>query len=273
MKRSVILLLLITAIVLTFGVRSYNGKLEKNQAKAEQDAAYQAKLDKKTAEENAIKLEKEKEAKIAEQKEVFNKHNGETLTYIPMGDSLAAGYASYDSDHRYVSLLKNLLHEKMGYNVIIPKEIVASGKGLKDEGIPNESIIQQYKPDLVTIEFGTNDADINKKDAYADTNTFFSELNSFVKYIHSVSPSTKIILVTTWKSGGFSFKYDNIIENVGTKNNIPTANIEDIWSRSDTVDKKGTPLKNGVSDGWHPNNLGHQLIAEAIYEQAFQELK
>jgi acyl-CoA thioesterase-1 len=57
------------------------------------------------------------------------------------------------------------------------------------------------------------------------------------------------------------------------KNNVSVANLQNIWSRYDVVDKKGTKLKQAESDGWHPNNLGHKLIAEAMYEKAYEILK
>lgn len=236
-------------------------------SKAEQKAeAKEAAL--KKQEEATKKAEQEKE-----QQEVYQKHNGQTLTYIPMGDSLAAGYAAYDSDHGYVNILKELIHNKMGYNVNIVKKITQNGTGLKNGAIPNESLISQYQPDFVTIEYGTNDAVTNKQDAYSDPNTFAERLDSLIKYIHENSPKTKIVLVTTWKNGDLSFQYDSIIEEIGKKSSISVANIEDVWNRYDTFDKKGTNLEKGQSDGWHPNNLGHELIAEKIYEQAFKVLK
>jgi acyl-CoA thioesterase-1 len=215
-KIIVFLLFIITISVFVLGNKHYNDKLKDNYKKALAEAAVQAKEDEKTAKENALKKKKEEELKIAEQKSVFTKHKGETLTYIPMGDSLGAGFAAYDSGHRYVNVFQELLNEKMGFNVSMPKELTVSGRGVKDEGLPNIPVIEQYKPDLVTIEFGTNDMD-KTKITYADPDSFSDELDSLVKNIQSVSPNTKIILVTTWRNGQPSFLYDNIIENVGEK--------------------------------------------------------
>lgn len=259
---SLFTLIIITVFVLFFGNSYYHQKVEKSMEQSRRAMVLEAKREK------AAKLAEQK-AIIAEQKAVYEKHKGETLTYIPMGDSIGEGYASYDSDHRYVEVFQDTLQEKMGFDVSIEEEIVASGKGLKDHGLPKKSIIKEHQPDLVTIEFGTNDAAPDRVEAYVDPETFEEELNSLVKYIRSVSPDTKMVLVTSWKIE----KYDYIIRKVGEDNEVPVADIADVWSRNDTVDPKGTQLKHSKSDGWHPNNLGHQLIAEAIYEQAYEILK
>ena len=201
-------------------------------------------------------------------------HKGDKLVYSPMGDSLAAGYYATEHHQRYAEVLSKLMEEKLGYDVQLKPGAVKGGTGLKDMAIPNLAKVVSEKPDLITIEFGTNDLKQQKKKAYSNPADFKKRLEYVIEYLNThLSNKPKIILVTTWARKE-SFTYDKIIEEVGKDKNLPVVNIQSVWqNRTDTRGPKGVQTYKGVSDNWHPNNKGHQEIAKAIFEKASAILK
>lgn len=217
---------------------------------------------------------KREEEKVKEKQRIYSKHKDEKLVYSPMGDSLALGQGASDESKRYTSLLSQMIESELGYDVQLNEGVVAAGRGLKDAGIPNLPKITKEKPDFVTIEFGTNDLDSNKHNTYSTPEEFKERLELVIDTLNStIQP--KIILVTTWRSGEKSLAYDSVIEDVGKENEIPVVNIQPVWkNRTDTFVTKGFVDYLGVlGDGLHPNDKGYELIAERIFEQAYETLK
>jgi len=232
----------------------------------------QEEADKKAKE----KAEKEKRAaeKAAEEKRVYEAHKGESLIYSPMGDSLADGYAATTPEQRYIARFTKLLHEKMGYNVQLAEGAVKGGTGISDEALPNIDKLRAQQPDLITIQFGNNDHVKDKKDAYVTPGEFKKKLETLVDELVSFPKKPKIILITTWNSGGTSLTFDQIIEDVGKEKNVEVTNIQELWQgRTDTFGPAGVPVYKGKSDEWHPNNKGHKEIAEKLFNTAYETLK
>lgn len=258
-----------TVLSLVLGQIHYSNKVESHTAKA--SAQYQVEIKEQQ------RIEKEKEAsRIAEEKAIYEKHKGENLIYSPIGDSLALGQGATAEAKKYTALLSKMIESKMGYDVHLAKGITAGGKGLKDAGIPNLQKVINEEPDLVTIEFGTNDLNPDKEETYLPPQEFQEKLQHVIDKLNSELPKPpKIILVTTWNSGGSSITYDEIIERVGEVNNIPIANIQQSWqNRNDTFGPANyNDFMNIPSDNWHPNDHGYQLVAEMIFKEAFEVLK
>ena len=230
--------------------------------------------DKFNEKQEALEQKKIKEAE-EEKKRIYNKHKGEPLIYSPMGDSLALGLHATTKEKKYTAVLPQLIEENLGYSVTVADGATEGGTGLKDFGIPNLPKVIAQKPDLVTIEFGTNDSDENFKKVYSTPEEFEERLLYVINTLKSQEKPPKIILVTTWGLFERSFKYDAVIEKVGKQTGVPVANIQSIWyGRNDTFGPKGyKDLFGNESDGWHPNDQGHKEIANQIFEQAYEILK
>ncbi|UPO88345.1 SGNH/GDSL hydrolase family protein [Niallia sp. Man26] len=224
---------------------------------------------------SAEKKEKELADKKAEEKRIYESHKGDTLTYYPMGDSLAEGAFATKEETKYVSVLTDLIEEKLGYVVQLENGAVRSGTGLKNGALPNIQNLIALEPDLVTIQFGNNDYIEKFEDSYSTNEEFKERLEYLIDEIQTNSKSTKIIIVTTWNSGGTSLELDRIINGVGKSKNVEVANIQSVWQyRDDTYGPKGYKVYNGgESDGWHPNDKGHAEIATKIFEKAYELLK
>ncbi|UFT98863.1 SGNH/GDSL hydrolase family protein [Radiobacillus kanasensis] len=202
-----------------------------------------------------------------------NEPDTKRLIYIPIGDSLAEGWHATTKDKSYISILSQFIQKGLGYNVITKNGVRVAGAGLKDAAMPNISKIIMEHPDLITIEFGTNDSNRNKK-AYVPPEEFKMLLWHLVERLQQAPSNPKIILVTTWNRGQDSLKYDHIIKAVAEERDIAVANIQNVWmNRTDTCGPDKLVTYNGLSDNWHPNDKGHQEIAEIIFEQAKKLLK
>ena len=263
----------IVSIVLTIGICIvvYGAIQFNNDVKAKGQKASVAQD--KYIEQLAAQKEKEEAEAKAEAKRIYESHKGQELVYSPMGDSIAEGYLVGDKE-KYVSLLTDLIEKNLGYDVKLEPIAVKSGTGIKDNGLPNVDKVIEENPDFVTIEFGTNDMN-ETLDAYSEPDEFENNLSKLISKLQESNSKMKIMLVTTWKSGNESLQYDKIIEKVGEEKKVPVANIQSTWQRrSDTVTEKFKEVSNGIkSDGWHPNVLGHELIAGKIYNKAFDVLK
>lgn len=263
------LLFLIALLILLYGNHRFDTKVQTTVENAQKEIA-------KDNAAQVAKQKKEEEAKIKEKQRIYNKHKGEKLSYSPMGDSLTLGQGASEEGKRYTSLLSQMIERELGYDVQLNDGVVAAGRGLKDAGIPNLQKIIDEEPDFVTIEFGTNDLDSNKQNTFSTPEEFEERLQEVIDALNSeLTESPKIILVTTWRSGEKSLTYDKVIEGVGEKNNIPVVNIQSVWrNRSDTFVAEGYVDYLGVTgDGLHPNDKGYQLIAEKIFEKAYETLK
>ncbi|PFN80580.1 GDSL family lipase [Bacillus sp. AFS076308] len=185
------------------------------------------------------------------------------LIYSPMGDSLTAGYTATKESNRYTAVLAQLIEEKLGYH-FTQKGLYKAGSTLWQFGLPNYDIINKQNPDLITIEYGTNDLqnDNRHETPYQFKYNLLLLLNKIQK------DDRKIILVTTWNRGGRSATYDQVIKEVGLQRNIPVADISSVWqNRTDTHGPAGLETPYGDSDDFHPNDKGHKEIAEIIFKQ------
>ncbi|PGV53340.1 SGNH/GDSL hydrolase family protein [Bacillus sp. AFS037270] len=193
------------------------------------------------------------------------KETKKELIYSPMGDSLTEGFAATKEGSRYTAVLAKLIEEKLGYHVI-QKGVYKSGSTLWQYGLPNFDKINEQNPDLITIEYGTNDLqhDNRHETPYQFKYNLLLLLNKIQK------DDRKIVLVTTWNRGEKSAPYDQVIKEVGLKKKIPVADISSVWeNRTDTQGPRGLQTPYGVSDNFHPNNKGHKEIAEIIFKQVY----
>ncbi|PGV53343.1 SGNH/GDSL hydrolase family protein [Bacillus sp. AFS037270] len=197
------------------------------------------------------------------------KEKRKEIIYSPMGDSLTAGFAATKESKRYTAVLAQLIEEKLGYHVT-QKGVYKSGSTLWQYGLPNFDLINEQNPDLITIEYGTNDLqnDNRHETSYQFKYNLLQLLNKIQK------EDRKIVLVTTWNRGTKSAPYDRVIKEVGLRRNIPVADISSVWkNRTDTHGPKGRETPYGTSDDFHPNDKGHKEIAEVIFKQVYQLYK
>lgn len=267
LKKLAFITVVLSLALIFIGNYFYNEKIQATTVKAKDEFAKQALLDER--EQKRIEEEKAKEAK-----RVFEKNKGVPLTYIPMGDSISAGFASTKPELKFTSVLSKKIEETLGYDVELITDYAISGSGLKDNGLLNVEEVVKQKPDFVTVAFGTNDLNEKMGNAFAEPDEFKESLLNVITELQEGTPNTKILLVTTWSFGDLSYQYDSIISEIGEMRKVQVANIQAAWvNRSDTAGPKGSKVGTIESDGWHPNDQGHKEIANLVFKKTYDLLK
>lgn len=191
------------------------------------------------------------------------------IVYSPMGDSLTEGYFASSSEKRFAEVYAKMLEDKLGYQVDV--EGVAGYGGTTENGVKGLDEIAAQSPDLITIEFGTNDADPQNG---SSIDTFKANLDLMIDTVSNIKgKNPKIVLVTTWNQGEKAAPFDEAIKAAGEKYGLPVADISDIWADSANKGPEGVETFKGTSDNWHPNDVGMQKIAERIYQVSEEILK
>lgn len=253
MKKLYVLLglIILTAFVIFSGMKYQNYKKEELENKM---SSY------------AVKEKSNTDEKIEE--DLFIENRG-TLAYSYMGDSLSEGYYASTEDKRFVQVYADMLKEKMGYDVKVAGNSGYGGTTIN--GLNGIDEINSQNPDLITIEFGTNDSDPQNG---SNIDTFTANLNQMIDGVSkNGEKEPKIILVTTWYQSDKAIPFDNAIKEIGKNRGIPVADISDIWKDATNKGPEGKETFKGLSDNWHPNDKGMKLIAERIFEASKEILK
>ncbi|MFD1472134.1 SGNH/GDSL hydrolase family protein [Companilactobacillus mishanensis] len=258
-KRSGIfyVLLLLLAIVVTACAQQTNNATDKKSVKTEHKQTNN----------------KKKKPKMTSKKTILStlkNSNKKTITYDALGDSLSVGLFSNTKATRFTTQFANDLQKGTDKKVIENNTSLA-GKTVTNFGLPMVQKVIDDNPDLVTIEFGTNDA------AYGTDATNFG---NFSRNLDTVVSKVKngthaqILLMTTWSPTGGQFEkndvvYDQKIEEIGKKYNIPVVDLSTIWKGDPSVTKNDSGYSDVYSiqkDSFHPNQLGHDKIAKLLYQ-------
>lgn len=191
----------------------------------------------------------------------YYKANRGNLTYSPMGDSLTDGFYASTEDKKFTSLFSDYLNKGLGYSVNL--EGVSGYGGLSSNGVRGVSQVINQDPDLVSIEYGTNDADPKRK---VKPDTLKKNLTTIVEHLNSMDRPPKIFFITTWKTD-HTGTYDAAIKSVAKKYKLPVVDISEFYLEDKTSGPKGKKVYKGTSDDFHPNDLGMQLIARRMYNK------
>lgn len=193
-----------------------------------------------------------------------------TLTYYALGDSLSVGLFSNSQNTRFTTLFAKDLEKGTGKKVT---EINNSsvGKTVTNFGLPNVQALIAQQPDLVTIEFGTNDAAYGVDEK--NLGDFTNNLDSLVQQVKSQTKA-KILLMTTWSPSDGKYIqndeiYDQKIKQIGQKYQVPIVDLATIWRDNPAVTKNDlgySNVYNRQKDQFHPNQLGHDKISDLLYQ-------
>lgn len=192
------------------------------------------------------------------------------LKYYALGDSLSAGLFSDSTNSRFTTLFADDLQKGTGKKVV---EVNNSsvGKTVTNFGLPNVQALIEQQPDIATIEFGTNDA------AYGvdakNLGDFTTNLDAVVKMVKEQTHA-QILLMTTWSPSDGKFVendavYDQKIKAIGQKYQVPVVDLATIWKNDPAVTRNDlgySQTYNRQKDQFHPNQLGHEKIAQLLYQ-------
>ncbi len=161
-----------------------------------------------------------------------------------------------------------LLGQKLGSNFEVRNYGVSGRTMLKNGDSPywNEpqwQQVQSWNPDVVTIMLGTNDSKPWNWDDHKDE--FITDYREMVEILENLSSNPKIMLVLPPHAGEESF---SIRGSVIKAEQIPQI-IQLAGEKELTLIDINTPTQDKLylfPDEVHPNNEGHELLADVFYE-------
>ncbi|WP_164507222.1 SGNH/GDSL hydrolase family protein [Companilactobacillus furfuricola] len=200
--------------------------------------------------------------------ETFKKSSKKQLQYYALGDSLSVGLFSDNQNTRFSTLFTKSLEDKTDKQVV-ESNTSSVGKTVTNFGIDHVQEVIAKHPDIVTVEFGTNDA------AYGvdpvNVNNFVTNLNSVISELKHQTKA-EIILMTCWSPSNGKYitndqVYDQKIKEIGQKYQVPVVDLSTIWKNNPNVTKNDLGISsvyNIQKDEFHPNQSGHQAIADLL---------
>ncbi|MDE3282053.1 SGNH/GDSL hydrolase family protein [Lacticaseibacillus parahuelsenbergensis] len=194
----------------------------------------------------------------------------DTLVYAPFGDSLSVGLFADKKASRFTSLFAQQLGQLTG-KTVTEAGIAEVGKTATNLGVSALSSLVAQQPDVVTIEFGTNDAV-----GGATPSALAAYRQALTTIVTTLQEKTtaQLILMTTWSPNNGPYaaadlKFDAVVKEIGRSYHVPVANLATIWQgHDDVIGPAGTAIPdfaaNGPRDTFHPNQKGHDQIAALL---------
>ena len=183
---------------------------------------------------------------------------GCNVTIVAFGDSITAGFAVRRG---FTVFWKKMLQKKYpdaGIKLINSGD---SGNTTIDGLVRLDWDVLAYEPDLVTINFGINDAALG-----INLDEFKLNLRQMIMRIRA-GPGSEILLLSSQplEAPGFDnmiLKYYDAIKEVAKDEDVGFVDVYAAWM--DRV-KAGTPLNSLIIPGLdHPNEAGYRIIAEEL---------
>ncbi|ALB29773.1 SGNH/GDSL hydrolase family protein [Companilactobacillus heilongjiangensis] len=193
-----------------------------------------------------------------------------SLVYYALGDSLSVGLFSKNLDSNFTTLFNDYLKKGTGKEVT---EVNNSsvGKTVTNFGLPNVQNLINHRPDIVTIEFGTNDSAYGVD--YKNLRNFTNNLDTLVRRIKNETDA-QILLMTTWSPSNGKYIdndliYDRKIKDIGKKYAVTVVDLSTIWKHNPKVTENDlvySQVYHRRKDQFHPNQSGHDEIAKLLYK-------
>ena len=183
---------------------------------------------------------------------------GCNVTIVAFGDSITAGFAVR---HGFTVFWKEMLQKKYPDARIKLINSGISGNTTLDGLARLDWDVLAYEPDLVTINFGINDAALG-----IDLEEFQLNLRQMIMRIRA-GPGSEILLLASQplETPGFDkvvLKYYDSIMDVAEAEDVGFVDVYAAWM--DLVNQ-GTPLGSFILAGLdHPNEAGYKVIAETL---------
>ena len=197
--------------------------------------------------------------------------NNKTLNIVFHGHSVPAGYfktPTVNTLAAYPHLF--LMFLKENYTTAVVNCITTSIGGEQSEkgALRFKEEVLCMKPDLLFIDYALNDRSIGLERAEAAWRSMIEDaLSAGVKLV-LLTPTPDLneeILDANAPLAGFS----SLIYKLGEEYEIPVVHV---YSQFKKLKESGIDISTYMSQGNHPNELGHQLVLEEIVKELFKDL-
>lgn len=177
---------------------------------------------------------------------------GQPLRVTFVGDSLDAGLYATDPGRGFHPLMV---------------EAWRSGGPVSDTplnslgGTANDALGNTDLPgaqELVVVELGTNDV------ARQDHHHFRQDYEQLLDRLRTASPNAGLLCVGPWRPVDTARRFDTIIKDLCEARGGVFRSISDIAENAEMKGPAGVATSSGLSDNFHPNDLGHRAIADRL---------
>ncbi|MCX7770300.1 MAG: SGNH/GDSL hydrolase family protein [Proteobacteria bacterium] len=185
---------------------------------------------------------------------------GEKIVFVAFGDSITEGYGVEEG---WPEKLVKELKSKYPNSEI---ELINKGKAgdtIEESLCRFEADVLSYEPDLVTINFGINDAmnGVNLSD-------FEKQLKELIQTIKNKTNSDIIVIssevLEDETADATARKYYDKLQKVSREEKVAFVDIHRIWQQKL---RSGVDLSSLLIPGLdHPNEEGYKIFAKAISE-------
>jgi lysophospholipase L1-like esterase len=213
---------------------------------------------------------------------------GDSVTIVAFGNSITAIRKTV---HKvFAQRIPDLLLEKGIRARVINSGIPGSHTGRQsDHGLFKirhalerfESDVLAHNPDLVIIGFGTNDAHIDSKLPDGDSRIPLNKYKSNIEYMINqlLGRNIKVILIAPNILGANHgdlqndrlLQYVKVVRKLSKKYRLGLVDNYKLFINFQK--KSGKSYDTLMLDGVHPNDLGHELIANRMAQEIFKTLK
>lgn len=171
--------------------------------------------------------------------------------FLILGDSLTEGYGVPQDKSFPILLQKKIDKDKLSWDV----RGAGSSGSTSASGLERIKWLTKQKTDLILILLGSNDGLRGLKPEETEKN-----LNQTVEWAIANKYQVVIGQLYTPPNYGkdYAKKFEKVFANVAKKNKIPLTSF--------LLDKVAGISSLNLADGIHPNEKGHEIVAENIYK-------
>jgi lysophospholipase L1-like esterase len=175
-----------------------------------------------------------------------------TLRVMILGDSLAGGYYASVVERGFAARVL----DSLGRSRPVDRVEVSHPGGTTRAATYGREVPADL--DVVVVELGTNDSLRTPPWRFART------YDALLKRIRDASPEAHMVCLGLWRQTWRASIYDRIIRRSCERHEADFRRLSDIYERSGVRGPADVPVQHGRSDTFHPNDHGHQLIAERV---------
>jgi lysophospholipase L1-like esterase len=169
-------------------------------------------------------------------------------TVLVSGDSLAGAFFASSPERGFVSLVSDALGPVQITEAAQAHQTLTTVAAITD--VPSDV-------DLAIVELGTNDVG-----EHTPLHDFDAQYGALLDRIRVSSPEAAIVCLGTWT--GWGGDYDQAIESACVGHSGRYVPLGGLFRDTANRGPEGRATFLGVGDDFHPNDLGHRAIADAI---------
>ncbi|WP_316811003.1 SGNH/GDSL hydrolase family protein [Pedobacter heparinus] len=190
------------------------------------------------------------------------------MKWVFSGDSITQGAKHTHGERSYPEIFAERVRFELGRSRDMIINSAISGNASKNVLADFDWRIAQFKPQVVSLMLGTNDAAVNRT---TTPGQFEKNLELLVDQVRSLNAipilhTPNIIIAEKAAERSRLPEYVALIQNVASKKNVILIDNWVYWEKM-MIEQSGRIHKEWLNDPLHPNGIGHQEIARLLFKK------